>query len=74
MRIFEANQQNAYTLNNLTARKGNDGSIAIQFGGDSNQPNYLPIAPGWNYMVRLYRPRKELLDNSYKFPEAQPVK
>lgn len=71
---FEANQQNAYTLNNLTARKGDDGSISIQFGGDSNQPNYLPIAPGWNYMIRLYRPRKELLDNSYKFPEAQAVK
>ena len=27
---------------------------------------------GWNYMVRLYRPRKEILDGTWKFPEAQP--
>jgi hypothetical protein len=25
----------------------------------------------WNYMVRLYRPRKEILDGTWKFPEAQ---
>jgi len=24
-------------------------------------------------MVRLYRPRKEILDGTWKFPEAQPV-
>jgi hypothetical protein len=28
------------------------------FGGDPQQPNFLPIVPGWNYIVRLYRPRK----------------
>jgi hypothetical protein len=27
----------------------------------------------WNYMVRLYPPRPEILDGSWKFPEAQPV-
>jgi hypothetical protein len=30
--------------------------------------------PGWNYTVRLYRPRQEILDGTWKFPEAQPVK
>ena len=25
----------------------------------------------WNYTVRLYRPRKEILDRTWKFPEAQ---
>lgn len=45
------------------------------FGGDPSQtPNCLPIVPGWNYMVRLYRPREEILDGTWKFPEAQPVK
>ena len=29
--------------------------------------------PGWNYMVRLYRPRPEILNESWKFPEAQLV-
>jgi hypothetical protein len=34
----------------------------------------LPITPGWNYIVRLYRPRKEVLDGSWTFPEGQPVR
>jgi hypothetical protein len=25
--------------------------------------------PGWNYTVRLYRPRPEILDGRWKFPE-----
>jgi len=28
---------------------------------------------GWNYMARLYRPRAEVLNGTWKFPEAQPV-
>jgi len=27
----------------------------------------------WNYMVRLFRPRSEILDGAWKFPEAHPV-
>jgi hypothetical protein len=70
---YEKNEHNTYTLNNLTAKKGEDGPITIQFGGyDGKTPNCLPIPPGWNYMVRLYRPRKEVLDGTWKFPDAQP--
>ena len=69
---FEPNNLNAYTLNNITAKKNADGSVAIQFGGcDGKIPNCLPIMQGWNYMVRLYRPRAEILDGKWKFPEAQ---
>ncbi len=72
---FQPNPVNAYTLNNLTARKGEDGSITVQFGGyDGKTPNCLPITPGWNYLVRLYRPRKAILDGSWTFPEAHPVR
>jgi hypothetical protein len=72
---FQKNAENAYTLNNLTAKKGADGSITVQFGGcDEKTPNCLPIVPGWNYIVRLYRPRAEILDGTWKFPEAMPVK
>jgi len=72
--FFEANPQNAYSFNNLTAKKSDDGSIALQFGGcDGKVPNCLPIMPGWNYLVRLYRPRKEVLDGTWTFPEAQPA-
>jgi para-nitrobenzyl esterase len=27
--------------------------------------------PGWNYTVRMYRPRKAILDGTWKFPEAK---
>jgi hypothetical protein len=47
----------------------------IQCGGcDGKTPNCLPITPGWNYMVRLYRPQKAVLDGTWSLPDAQPVK
>jgi hypothetical protein len=71
---FTANQQNAYSLNNITSQRGADGSVEIQFGGcDGSVPNCLPTTPGWNYLVRLYRPRQEILDGSWTFPGAEPV-
>ena len=71
---YEKNDLNAYTLNNITSQKNADGSIAIQFGGcDGKSPNCLTTMPGWNYMVRLYRPRPEIFNGTWKFPEAQPA-
>ena len=71
---FEPNPQNAYTLNNITAKSNADGSVPVQFGGcDGNVSNCLPITPGWNYLVRLYRPRPEVLDGRWTFPEAKPA-
>ena len=71
---FEKNPYDAYSLNSITAKKNADGSVAIQFGGcDGKIPNCLPIMAGWNYTVRLYRPRPEILNGKWKFPEAKPV-
>jgi hypothetical protein len=67
------NKYNAYSFNNVTAKKNEDGSITVHFGGDSKQPNFLPIVPGWNYIVRLYRPKKEILDGSWTFPSPKAV-
>jgi len=68
------NPYNAYALNDLTAKKGQDGSVTIQLGGcDGKVPNCLPITQAWNYTVRLFRPRPEILDGTWRFPEAQPV-
>jgi hypothetical protein len=39
--------ENAYALNNITAKKAADGSIAVQFGGcDGKTPNCLPTNRG----------------------------
>jgi hypothetical protein len=71
---LEPNQYNAYSLNNITAKKNADGSVAVQFGGCGGRiSNCLPTMAGWNYMVRLYRPRAEVLSGTWKFPEAQRV-
>jgi hypothetical protein len=71
--FFEKNEKNAYTFNSVTTKPNPDGSITIHFGGDGNEINYLPITPGWNYLIRLYRPQKKILDGTWRFPEAQPV-
>jgi hypothetical protein len=71
---YQFNELNAYSINNITAQKSEDGSVSIQFGGcDGKIANCLPIVKGWNYMVRLYRPRAEILNGAWTFPEAQPV-
>jgi len=72
---FQKNSTNAYSLNNVTAAKDANGGVRAQFGGcDGKVPNCLPIMKGWNYTVRLYRPRSPILDGSWKFPDAVPVK
>lgn len=71
---FEKNSSNAYSLNNVTAAKDANGAIRVQFGGcDGKAPNCLPIMKGWNYTVRLYRPRTPVLDGTWKFPDATPA-
>lgn len=72
---FEKNAYDAYSLNNITAKKNDDGTIAIQFGGcDGKIVNCIPTMKGWNYVVRLYRPKEEILNGSWRFPEAELLK
>ena len=72
--FFVPNAHNAYSLNNLTAAKEDDGTVRVQFGGcDARSVNCLPTPEGWNYMVRLYQPQAAILDGSWQFPGAQQV-
>jgi hypothetical protein len=71
---FEKNEVGAYSFNNITAKKDDDGGVTINFGGDPKQSNYIAITKGWNYTVRLYRPRKEIIDGNWTFPQAQAAK
>jgi hypothetical protein len=71
---FEPNERNANSINNITAARADDNSITVHFGGcDDNRPNCLPIMDGWNYTVRLYRPRPEILNGSWTFPPVEPA-
>jgi len=72
---FEKNAEGAYTINNVTAQRGSDGAVTVQFGScdGGKVANCLPITPGWNYTVRLYQPRAAIVSGAWKLPEAQPV-
>jgi hypothetical protein len=70
---FEPDRRQAYSVNSLTAAPNGDGSVTVQFGGGQASPNCLSIMAGWNYMVRLYRPRTEILSGRWVFPLAMPV-
>lgn len=72
--FFEKNAYNAYSINNITAKKNDDGSVTVQFGGcDGKIPNCLPIVEGWNYTARLYRPEQSIVSGKWKLPEATPL-
>jgi hypothetical protein len=72
--FFEPGAQGGCSLNNLTASPEADGSFRVQFGGcGPDVANCLAIMPGWNYTIRLYRPRKAILDGAWTFPAAQPL-
>jgi hypothetical protein len=65
---FEPNDADRYSVNSVTAVRDPDGAVTVRFGGDPSVPNSLPVSQGWNYLVRLYRPRPEILDGSWTFP------
>ncbi len=72
--FFQQNDRNAYSVNNISGIRNKDGSIKVHFGGcDDDRVNCLPIMDGWNYTVRLYQPRKEILDGTWTFPKVQMV-
>lgn len=52
----EQNDSSMYNVNSQTASSNGDGSITVHFGTPVDDgPNCLPIADGWNYVVRLYK-------------------
>jgi hypothetical protein len=67
---FEPNGSGRYTVNSITGVPNDDGSITVRFVTDPNDPraNAIPTPEGWNFLVRLYRPRPEVLDGTWKVP------
>lgn len=72
--FFAPNALNRNAVNNVSGTPGPDGAITVQFGGCAAEgpANCVPITEGWNYVVRLYRPRPEVLDGSWTLPVAMP--
>ncbi|MEZ5653931.1 MAG: DUF1214 domain-containing protein [Burkholderiaceae bacterium] len=71
---LDSNPKNAHTISSVIAQRGPDGIVEVCFGGGgAGVANHLPVVPGWNYLVRLYRARPEVLDGRWSFPEAVPL-
>lgn len=67
--FFEPNDRGAYSVNDITAVREPDGSVVVHLGDwDEGTPNCIPLPEGWNYIVRMYRPRPEILDGTWTFP------
>ena len=46
---FEPNESSVYTLNTITAKQCEHGSVSVQFDGcHGTKANCLSITPGWN--------------------------
>lgn len=71
---FEPNPYNAYSLNGVTSDSEADGSVTIDLDvTDEGYRNFLYVMDGWNYVLRLYRPRAEILDGTWVAPTPSPT-
>lgn len=72
--FFEPNARNAYSVNSVTGTRNDGGSMTVHFGGcEDDRVNCLPIMENWNYIVRMYRPGQEVLEEEWVFPAVEPV-
>ena len=70
---FDPNEFDSYSVNSVTSRRADDGSVTVVFGpGPDGADNFLYVTEGWNYVARLYRPRPEVLDGAWTFPGPEP--
>lgn len=62
-------------INSLTAIPNENDTYTLYFGNcEKNKENCLAIKDGWNLIIRLYQPRKEILSGEWTFPELEVVK
>lgn len=62
------------SINNLTASPVKDGTYTLYFGNcEKYKKNCLAIEDGWNYIVRLYQPREEIISGKWTFPPLKPI-
>ena len=69
--FFVQNDSEKYVINSRKAVTNEDGSVTINFGGELTQDNFLPITPGWSYMLRIYLPTSDYFDGSWEPAQAQ---
>ena len=71
---FDPTAEGHTSLNSITATKEPDGSVVVRFGTTPDgSPNFLTVMEGWNFLIRMYRPRPAALDGSWQPPAVEPL-
>jgi hypothetical protein len=72
--FMHPNPYDSYSANNVTSVSDEDGSVTLHLApeGDGLQ-NHLYVMDGWNYAFRLYRPRRVVLDGTWRLPQIERV-
>lgn len=71
---FESNPSGTYSVNSVTAQLEPDGSVVVDLAPtDDGYRNHVYVMDGWNYALRLYRPRPEVLDGPWIAPVPEVV-
>ena len=71
-RFLHKNDIDAYSVNSVSGTQNADRSITVTLSQDSSDVKPLPLQEGWNYTVRMSRPRPKILDGSWTFPTSDP--
>jgi hypothetical protein len=64
-------------VNSSNVKLNADCTFTVYFGSVKtcgDVPNRLDTTEGWNFLMRIYRPCKSVLEGAYKLPGAKPVK
>lgn len=70
--FYEKNDIDGYVINSIMGKRNDGNSMTVHFSGcDDGRVNYLPMMDGWNYVIRLYQPRPEILDGTWTFPSVE---
>lgn len=58
-------------VNDRNVTLNSDGTFTVFFGGEEacgGRANRVDITDGWNFLMRVYRPGKDVLDRTYQLP------
>lgn len=62
-------------INKSNVKYNKDGTFTVHFGSADDCPdkakNRLDITDGWNFLMRCYLPKEEVLSGAYKLPEVK---
>lgn len=71
---LESNPYDSYSLNSVTAEMGPQGTFTLNLSPEgTGLINHLYVMEGWNYVLRLYKPRAEVIDKTWTPPTPKRI-